>query len=192
MLGGRGSGVEPDMATNQLEHTIGGITLGGRPHGTSVWVVLALRVIAGIAFVQNGLGKVLGGFDAQGYLLGAEASPISGFLAWIAATPPALEAVNVLVAWGELLIGLGLLVGFLTRLAAISGVLMMVLFYLGNWSIATEGTLVTEPLLYLLVFLALATFGAGRILGLDRIVENHEVGDETLIERHPRLGTLLG
>lgn len=130
--------------------------------------------------------------DAQDYLLGAEASPISGVLAWIATTPSTLEAVNVLVTWGELLIGRELMVGFLTRLAAFSGAFMMVLFYLGNGPVATEGTIVTDLFLYLLVFLALAAFGAGRIVELDRIVENYDVGGESLVERHLRLGTILG
>lgn len=84
------------------------------------------------------------------------------------------------------------MVGFLTRLAAFSGAFMMVLFYLGNGPVATEGTIVTDLFLYLLVFLALAAFGAGRIVELDRIVENYDVGGESLVERHLRLGTILG
>jgi thiosulfate dehydrogenase [quinone] large subunit len=45
---------------------------------------------------------------------------------------------------------------------------------------------------YMLVFLAVAAFGAGRILGLDRYVENYDLGGETLTERYPALKYILG
>ena len=39
---------------------------------------------------------------------------------------------------------------------------------------------------------AVAAFGAGRILGLDRYVENYDLGGETLVERYPALEYVLG
>lgn len=44
----------------------------------------------------------------------------------------------------------------------------------------------------MLVFLAVAAFGAGRILGLDALIEQYEVGGQSLIERYPKLEYVLG
>ena len=45
---------------------------------------------------------------------------------------------------------------------------------------------------YMLVFLAMAAFGAGRILGLNRYIESYEVDGQTLVEKYPVLGYVLG
>lgn len=44
----------------------------------------------------------------------------------------------------------------------------------------------------MLVFLAVAVFGAGRILGLDAHLETSDIGGETILERYPRLEYVLG
>lgn len=44
----------------------------------------------------------------------------------------------------------------------------------------------------MLLFLALAAFGAGRILGLDAYIEQYEVGGVPLIEKYPVLDYILG
>ena len=188
------------MATNQtngeantFKSDIGGITLTGKASSLSAWFVLALRLMIGYAFLYSGVDKILaGGFDAQGYLVGAvpQGSPLVGLFASMGQTPWFVEFVNVAVPWGEVLIGLALLVGFMTRLAAFWGAFMMLLFYFGNWEV--EHGLINGDFAYLLVFLAVAAFGAGRILGLDAIVERYEVGGKALVERYPKLDYILG
>ena len=59
-------------------------------------------------------------------------------------------------------------------------------FYLSGW----EGqwlALFDSTLIYAIVFLAVAAFGAGRIIGLDRYVESMDV-----VARRPWLKYLLG
>ncbi|QCJ45862.1 MULTISPECIES: DoxX family membrane protein [Haloprofundus] len=182
-------------AANRFESTIGGLTVGARAHSLSVWFVLALRLMMGYAFLYSGWTKLTGPepFAAQGYLANVAATngnPLAGVFAWMGTTPWFVSFVDVAVPVGELLIGLGLLVGLLTRLAAFFGATMMALFYFGNWDIAHG--LINGDFAYMLVFLAVAAFGAGRILGLDALVENHEVGGETLVEKYPKLEYVLG
>ncbi|MFB6108407.1 MAG: DoxX family membrane protein [Haloplanus sp.] len=181
------------VGLNELESTVGGYTVHARVHSLSAWFVLALRLMMGFAFAYSGFTKLVGGFAAGGYLTGAAATngnPLAGMFAWMGATPWFVAFVNVAVPWGELFIGLGLLVGLLTRLAAFFGAFMMLLFYFGNWEI--EHGLINGDFAYMLVFLAVAAFAAGRILGLDPLVENYDVGGETLVERYPVLGYVLG
>jgi len=66
---------------------------------------------------------------------------------------------------------------------------MMPLFYVDNWSV--EHVPMDGDFAYMLVSLSLATFGAGRILGLDAVVERYNLGGETLVERYPELRYVL-
>ncbi|SFK67149.1 thiosulfate dehydrogenase [quinone] large subunit [Halogranum rubrum] len=178
----------------ELRSTIAGFTAAGKLHTLSVWFILALRLMMGLAFLQAGLGKLTGGgFDAAGYLQNAPSangSPLADLFVSMAQTPWFMDFVNVAVPWGQLLIGLGLLVGCLTRLAAFFGGFMMVLFYFGNWDIAHG--YINGDFAYMLVFLSVAAFGAGRILGLDQYIERYEIGGQPLVERYPWTRYLLG
>ncbi|EJN59563.1 DoxX family protein [Halogranum salarium B-1] len=148
----------------------------------------------GLAFLQAGLGKLLGGgFDAAGYLQNvpsANGSPLAGVFVSMAQTPWFMDVVNVAVPWGQVCIGLGLIVGCLTRLAAFWGAFMMVMFYFGNWDIAHG--YINGDFAYMLVFLSVAAFGAGRIFGLDAYIERYEVDGVPLADRYPWAQYVLG
>ena len=180
---------------NRLESDYGGITLEGRPHALSAWFVVALRLTMGGAFLGAGLGKFafFAGepFDASGYLMGAE-GPVAGIYATMASSPAFMEITNVIVPVTQVLIGLALITGAFVRLAALGGAMQMSMFYLGSWDVAGPLGFVNSDFVYLVVFLAIAAFGAGRILGLDRYIEQLEVGGEALIDRYPKLRYLLG
>ena len=183
------------MSTNTFQSKIGGLTVTGEAHSLSAWFVLALRLMLGYAFAHAGVAKIVGpeAFDAKGYLLFAvpeNGGPAVGFLQLFATNDLLLQFVNVAVPWGELAIGLGLIFGVLTRLAAFWGAIMMLMFYLGNWDIAHG--VINGDFTYMLLFLALAAFGAGRILGLDAYIEQYEVGGVPLVEKYPALDYVLG
>jgi len=145
------------------------------------WIA-ALRVITGYWFLHAGFTKfsfVAGEpFDASGYLLNASGSPISGLFTWVASTPWMLEFTNFAIPAGEFLIGLGLIVGALVRLAAFFGGVLMVFFYLGNADWAHG--IVNGDLMGLMLFVTIGVLGAGRVLGLDAIIEKTGYGDSRL------------
>ena len=178
---------------NRFESTLGGYTVSGQAHSLSAWFVLALRLMMGWAFAWSGATKILGGFDAKGYLLfatTANGSPLADLFVSIGNTAWFVSVVNIAVPWGELAIGLALLVGVATRLAAFFGAFMMLLFYFGNWDVAHG--VINGDFAYMLVFLTVAAFGAGRILGVDAWLENYEVDGKPLVERYPVLDYILG
>ncbi|THE64598.1 DoxX family protein [Salinadaptatus halalkaliphilus] len=182
----------PTTPVNRFESRLGGITLEGEPHALSAWFVVGLRLTMGLAFLGAGLGKVTGeAFDASGYLMGAE-GPVAGLYATMAGSPVLMDVVNVVVPATQLLIGLALVTGAFVRLAALGGAMQMAMFYLGSWDVAGPLGFVNSDFVYLLVFLAIAAFGAGRILGLDRYIERLEVGGQPLLERVPKLRYVLG
>ncbi len=181
---------------NRFESRYAGITLEGQPHALSAWFVVALRLLLGGMMLFAGLGKyafISGeGFNAAGFLANVDpASPVSGLYAAMAANPTLIEVVNVIIPATQVLIGVALIVGGLLRLAALGGALQMFAFYLGGW----EGDILAafdSTLIYAVLFMALAAFGAGRILGADKYIEQLQVGNQKLIERFPKLRYILG
>ncbi|PPA68936.1 DoxX family protein [Jeotgalibacillus proteolyticus] len=133
----------------------------------AVWTVL--RIWLGVQWLEAGWGKVTGGFDANRYLQGAiakaggEAPVVAG---WYAAflenvAVPNVGIFNILIPWGELFVGLGLIVGLMTVPALAAGAFM-------NLNFLLAGTISTNPvLLTAAVILILAGYGAQRY-GLDR------------------------
>ncbi|ELY55596.1 DoxX family protein [Natronococcus amylolyticus DSM 10524] len=90
----------------------------------------------------------------------------------------------------QVLIGVALIAGAFVRLAALGGAIQMSMFYLGGWDGAWLA-LFGSTLIYAVVFLAIAVFGAGRILGLDRCIEQIEVSGQTPVERLSKLRYVL-
>jgi thiosulfate dehydrogenase [quinone] large subunit len=150
------------------------------------WMVL-LRVIAGWWFLNAGLGKVIEQgvtYDTTGWLeMGTQGSVLHPMFEWFAVNAAIVP--NFMVPWGQIAIGLGLIFGVLTRLAAANGMLLGTFFYLGNagWG---HG-FVTSELFGILIFGTILVIGAGRVFGGDAYLENLE-----LVEQHPRLRYLMG
>lgn len=152
------------------------------------YTTVLIRLITGYWFFHAGYTKLLAPepFNAGGWLAnGTMASPIHGFFAWAAATPWLLDFTNFMIPVGETLIGLGLIVGALVRLAAFFGGLLMVFFYVGkaDWA---HGY-VNADLFGLLMFVFVGVFAAGRIFGLDAVIEKYDA-----VRQRPVLRYLLG
>ncbi|WP_418282203.1 DoxX family protein [Halorubrum sp. DTA98] len=181
-------------ARNEFGGEFGGVSLRGEAHSLSALFIVALRALIGGMILFAGIGKVQGWpFDASGYLVHGvdSASPVSGLFAAMAGSPLLMEIINVVIPITQVLIGVALIAGAFVRLAALGGALQMLMFYLGGW----EGELLAlfdSTLIYAIVFLTVAAFGAGRILGVDAYIERLDVGGQPLVERYPKLQYLLG
>lgn len=138
------------------------------PKMAIVWTVL--RVWLGIQWLEAGIGKLTHGFDAFGFLQGAIANATgehptvqgwyADFLQHFAL--PNVELFNHLIPYGELLVGLGLIVGFATIPALIAGAFM-------NLNFMLAGTTSTNPILYTVAILIMAAGTAGYYYGVDRL-----------------------
>ncbi len=92
-----------------------------------------MRIAIGWHFAYEGVVKLLfkpAGW-ARGYLEGANWIGADVFH-WMASHESVLTIVELLNAWGLLLVGLGLMVGCMTRLAALGGVALLALYYVAN------------------------------------------------------------
>jgi len=152
------------------------------------WLVV-MRLIVGWWFLHAGLDKFLAWpFDASWFVGGAAAQTTLGPVVTLFADGTLLAFTNIMVPLGQVLIGLGLILGALTRLAAFFGAFLMVFFYFingetGGWA---HGV-ITGDLLGLLIFAMIATLGAGRVLGVDAYL-----AETAFVTDHPRLRHIIG
>lgn len=140
-------------------------------------VLTLMRVAIGWHFAYEGVAKVLNpDWSAEGYLksanwIGAE------LFHWMASNPTVLWAVNLLNAWGLVLVGLGLMLGCMTRLAAAGGIVLLALYYaahpalFGDPAGPVEGSylLVNKNVVEMFALLVVLVMPASR-LGVDGLM----------------------
>jgi thiosulfate dehydrogenase [quinone] large subunit len=139
------------------------------------YTIVTLRLIVGYWFLNAGTGKLMAAepFSAAGWLTGAtQGTLVAPITVWAGTTPWMLEFTNFMIPVGQTLIGLGIVLGLLTRLAAFFGGFLMVFFYLGNADFAHG--YVNGDLFGLMLFVVIGVFAAGRIFGADAFVERME------------------
>ena len=134
-----------------------------------LWPIAVLRMYAGSFFAWHGFGKLSNGdFTAgmEGFLTGRLESSFSFYRPFIEyVVLPNKELFAALVAWGELAVGLALVVGLATRYAALAGAFLALNF----WFAKGEGFLAgsNHDVVWIMIMLVLALVPAGRIAGLD-------------------------
>jgi thiosulfate dehydrogenase [quinone] large subunit len=177
---------------NRLETELFGRGVSFSVSGTGVayWLVI-LRVVAGWWLLHAGLDKFANWpFDA-GWFVGADgaaAGTTLGPFVTLFGDGILLTFTNWAVPIGQVLIGLGLIVGALTRAAAFFGAFLMMFFYFINGETgAWAHGVVTGELLGLLIFGMIATVGAGRFFGIDAYLLESDI-----VRNYPRLRYFIG
>ena len=142
-------------------------------------LLVILRVAIGWHFLYEGIAKLFTpGWTSSGFL-SVSKWIFSGFFQWLASNQIILLVVDLLNIWGLILIGLALMFGCYTRIASISGMVLLLLYYLANppfvgmdFGIITEGSyLIVDKNLVELIALGVLTFvPTGTFLGFDRYI----------------------
>lgn len=137
-----------------------------------------VRIIVGWHLLYEGVTKLLDpGWSSAGFLSGST-GPLAGLFGWMAANETVLAVVDQLNIWGLTLIGLGLMLGVFTRVAAWGGVALLAMYYVAYPPLfgpttpgVTEGSylLVNKNLVEMVALLAVGAFPA-IAWGLDGLV----------------------
>jgi thiosulfate dehydrogenase [quinone] large subunit len=161
------------------------------------WVLLALRAFLAFVFLYGGISKIADRrfLDASSPLsihasvaAVRSASPIGGLLGPVEAHS---FTFGLMMAIAELAVGLGLLLGLLTRIAAVGGMLLTLSLWLTvSWN--AEPWFTSADLVYLFAFTPLLVTGAGGVLAadtwLDRMRTNHPDAGEDRTRRSLLVG----
>ena len=151
--------------------------LFGNPNWSWIWLVM--RLYLGINWFKAGIAKVgnpvwtgeKAGVAVNGFLNGAlvkttgEHPSVQAWYGWFVENLalPNAKIFSYLVAYGELLVGIALILGIFTGLAAFFGGFM-------NLNYLLAGTVSTNPLMLVMAFLLMIAWRAAGWFGLDRWV----------------------
>ena len=141
--------------------------------------LVLMRVLIGWHFLYEGIAKLMKpNWSSVGYLMQAKGF-LAPFFRWMANTPEVLTIVDQMNIWGLIAVGLGLILGCLTRWASVGGILLILLYYLCNplfvgyyYSMPMEGNymIVNKNLVELAGLIVIAVTWSGRYAGFDRIL----------------------
>ncbi len=145
---------------------------------TQLTVLILLRLAIGWHFLYEGLAKLYTpNWSSQSYL-DSSRWILQGVFNWIISNPTLLKIVDFLNVWGLILIGLGLFFGIFTRAASISGIVLLLLYYLAHpaliglgLDLSTEGNylIVDKVLIELIALAILIVFPTSSMAGLRQI-----------------------
>jgi len=149
-------------------------TPGGWRETATRYALLPLRIFLGVTFVYAGLDKL----TDSAFLKDSGAGSIGDMMRAVrdSAAIPAMvdmaldapEAFGYAIAFGELAVGIGILVGLLSRLAALGGALISLSLWLTvSW--ASDPYYYGNDLVYLMAWLPLVLAGAP-VLSLDALL----------------------
>jgi len=142
----------------------------------SAWFWLIVRLYLGYTWLNAGWHKITSpkwtgaesGAAIQGFVNGAllkaeEGKDVTGWYGWFLENVvlPNAKAFAFMVAYGEVLVGLGLILGLLTGIAAFFGGLM-------NASFLFAGTVSSNPLMFVLATWLVLAWKVAGWWGLDR------------------------
>jgi len=155
-------------------------------------VMVALRLLTGWHLLYEGIYKLLNTEWSSKAFLGDSKWILSGFADWIISNEGVLNAVDFLNTWGLIAIGLGLILGIFTRVAAFAGAALLMLYYLNNppltgleSSLSSEGNymVINKTLIEAVTLIAIAVFPSGHLIGLDRIIMQKSIKKEAYDEQ---------
>lgn len=149
--------------------------------------LVVLRIVIGWHCLYEGIAKLFTpGWTSAGFL--SESKWIlSGLTNWIIANSGVLHTVDFLNTWGLIAIGLGLILGLLTRPAAIAGTILLFIYYLCNppligleYSVPLEGNnlIISKTLIEAIAMFVLVIFPTSKIIGLDMFLSKIKKSNE--------------
>lgn len=149
-------------------------------------LTLLLRLALGFLLLYTGYSKISDpSWTAAGYLNGA--AMFTGFYQWLA-SPGMIGLTNFLNSYGQLFIGISLILGAFVRLSSVLGAIMMLLYYLAlKFPYPNEHAfIVDDHIIYGLALLLIGALNAGQYWGLENWLKK-----SSLVKSVPALHKLV-
>ena len=149
--------------------------------GSQLIGLVILRILIGWHFLYEGISKLVNPYwSSAAYLLDSKwiFSPLAER---IVANPTLLEFTDSVNMWGLTIVGLSLLLGFMSRYGAIAGLVFILLYYIFappfiglEYSKPGEGSyiIVNKNLIEACALYVLYLFPTSQLIGLDRLISS--------------------
>ena len=163
------------LSSNTDTNKTVGTTVMNLKEKTYLWYIVILRVYIGYYLLQQGTLKYLRSFPQSDWI-NRQIGDLNRIeiYAWyksflIDVVVPHRELFGYLVMLGEILIGLCLVLGLLTRLSSIVGVFMLLNYYFGI-GMAKGGASLAQQQTFIVALVVFILSNPGRTLGLDGLL----------------------
>lgn len=142
-------------------------------------LLVVARVLMGWYCLYEGMVKVMNPNWSSFAYLNDSQGWFAGIFQAMASNPSLVSVVDFMNEWGLVAIGLGLILGLLTRIATISGIVLISLYCLSHPTLIGANYLlpsgetamwVGKNLIFVFLLLILLVFPTGHIIGLDRLL----------------------
>ena len=133
------------------------------PHSLRLIIAL-LRIALGLNFFYLAFNYIVNSAFRDGL---AQAGAMGNLYAWLNA-PEHAGFVNIISKWALLVVGIGLTIGFATRLLSLIALVLIALAYLASPHAWNMSQLVNDSLITILCLGILIFSRAGSYLGLDK------------------------
>ncbi len=141
--------------------------------------LIILRFFIGWHLLYEGFSKITNpGWSSAGFLQESQWI-MSGIANWITSDQEILAIVDFLNTWGLIVIGISLILGLFSQMAAIFGAVLLLIYYLNSppltgleYSVPTEGNnlIINKTLIEAVALFVLAMFPTSKFIGLDLLV----------------------
>jgi thiosulfate dehydrogenase [quinone] large subunit len=161
--------------------------------GFQQFCLVTLRTVIGWHFAYEGFyklmlpgwsrtGQLVSAWSAAGYLKGAS-GPMAPVFHRMAESAGTMQAIDIIVPFGLLVVGLSLMLGLLTQLGCVGATAFLAMFYVsqpplsGMPQVGAEGAylIVNKNLIELVGVMVVMAFRTGAIAGLDQLWGNRRL-----------------
>ena len=149
--------------------------------GSQLFGLVILRILIGWHFLYEGISKLVNPYwSSAAYLLDSKWI-FSSLAERIVANPTLLEFTDSVNMWGLTIVGLSLLLGFMSRYGTIAGLVFILLYYIFappfiglEYSKPGEGSyiIVNKNLIEACALYVLYLFPTSQLIGLDRLISS--------------------
>ena len=140
-----------------------------------------VRMAIGWHFLYEGISKIFAGsWSSVAYMAGSKWF-FAPLFHWMSGSTGIVSIVDFLNIWGMILVGLGLMLGVLTRWASAGGALMLLFYFIAyppipgyTLGVPVEGSYlwVNKNLIELFVLVAFTFLPSGYLFGIDQLYQN--------------------
>jgi len=136
-------------------------------------ILLILRIVLGYHFLFEGIDKLFNSFWTSAVFLEQTNWFLSDFYHYLAGGELSIMIVEQLNIWGQIFIGLSLIIGLFSKIGAYSGALLLLIYYLAPPPFLEGFLFIDKNLIEMLAFLIIALFPTSNIVGLDLLLSKY-------------------
>ena len=138
-----------------------------------LYLLVALRLIIGYHFLYEGIDKLMTTTWSSGGFLIQSNWIFSDIFIAVANSPSLVTISDVLNIWGQIFIGLGLILGLFSTIAAIAGAILLLLYYVAIPPFVQNLLFIDKNLLELFAFLVIIVFPTSKLFGIDLLISKY-------------------